>query len=364
LLKLLYNKFNKYYNKMELLRKSLILNQKKLLLKRFLNTNQFKTAQKLTVNKINDNQFTPKRSITTNSIVLRSVSEKYDNQNFKTSSSTVDENDINNFKKLTEEWWKENGEFEGLHRMNKLRVPLIRDAMASYLEHLPKFEKEKLYEGLDRSKVNMLAEPLAGLNILDIGCGGGILSECLSRLGAQVTGVDACKENILVAQTRLQQEYEKSLENATYCKRLRYLHCTIEELATVEENGNYFDAVVMSEVVEHVSNLDAFVEHASRLLKNQGFMFATTINKTLESYVLAIGVAEYVMNLVPRGTHDWNKFVKPGDLKAVMKRNDIFPKFEMGMLYNPLTRQWSWSEHSGINYALYGQKMKPTLNKN
>ena len=281
--------------------------------------------------------------------------------------SSIDEKEISKFKVLANSWWTENGEFEGLHRMNRLRVPLIRDAMVSYLDTMPKSEKEKLVNQFNESnkdemgKVSGFAEPLRGLNILDIGCGGGILSEALARLGAQVTGIDACKENVLAAQMRIQSEFEKSKENARYCKRLRYLHCTVEDLAVVDENSNYFDGVVMSEVVEHVSNVKSFMENSAKLLKNQGYLFATTINRTAESYMLGIVAAEYLLNIVTKGTHDWNKFIKPSELKQHFRENDVSVRFEMGMFYNPLTKTWSWSRLDGINYAIYGQKQKTTI---
>lgn len=267
-----------------------------------------------------------------------------------TTSSTVDEKEIQKFKQLATAWWTENGEFEALHRMNQLRVPMIRDAMKSYIVSTPQRPSET---------TPSVDEPLSGLNILDIGCGGGILSEALARLGAQVTGIDACKENIQTAQVRVHSEYERT--GQSYCKRLSYLNCTVEELASVEDNAGYFDAVVMSEVVEHVNNVGGFVESSVNLLKNQGYLFITTINKTQESYLLAILGAEYLLNLVPRGTHEWAKFVRPEDLKQMLKENEVTVRYEMGMLYNPLTKSWSWTRHQGVNYALYGQKLSTSL---
>ena len=277
--------------------------------------------------------------------------------------TSIDEKEIGKFKQLANEWWTENGEFEALHRMNKLRVPLIRDAMSNYLETMSKSERELVNKKIQSENVTIsaLVEPLAGLNILDIGCGGGILSEALARLGANVTGVDACKENVITAQMRIQSEYERSKEHFAYCKRLRYIHCTVEDLAAVEENGGYFDGVVLSEVIEHVSNPKSFIENSSRLLKNHGYIFVTTINRTPQSYALAIVGAEYIMNIVPKGTHDWKKFLKPSEVKQFLAQNEISVKFEMGMAYNPITRIWSWCRDDTVSYAVYGQKQKTSI---
>ena len=186
------------------------------------------------------------------------------------------------FKALASSWWVENGEFEALHRMNVLRVPLVRDAMISYRQQVGN-QIEPTY-----SHDELLREPLLGFNILDVGCGGGILSEVnfsinniksiyfnylilkkkpLARLGATVTGIDTCKENIISAELRVESEYEKSNGRATFYERLRYLNCSIEDLAGVEENTNYFDGIVMSEVAEHVNNLEEFLVNSTRLLK-------------------------------------------------------------------------------------------------
>jgi ubiquinone biosynthesis O-methyltransferase len=143
----------------------------------------------------------------------------------------------------------------------------------------------------------------------------------LARLGAQVTGIDALKENIAVAQLRAESQYEKSNGLLKFYERIRYFNCSLEDLAMCEENFNYFDAIVMSEVVEHVNNLDDFLINSCKLLKNHGYQFITTINRTNQSYLLAILAAEYVLNLVPRGTHTWEKFVKPEDIKTILEKS-------------------------------------------
>lgn len=245
-------------------------------------------------------------------------------------STSVDENEMKKFRQLADYWWVENGEFEALHRMNALRVPLIKDTMLNYRHGLPKKELEQINSFLDEknqqrpyTEQQLEREPLLGLHILDIGCGGGILSEPLARLGAQVTAIDSLKENIICAQMRTQLEMERSKGRAAaYLDRLRYINCTIEDLASVEENNNYFDGVVMSEVVEHVANLNDFMANSIKLLKDKGFLFATTINRTPQSYALAIVAAEYLLGLVPRGTHEWNKFVQPNELTSILEKSN------------------------------------------
>ncbi|RNA29017.1 hexaprenyldihydroxybenzoate mitochondrial [Brachionus plicatilis] len=293
-------------------------------------------------------------------------SESVNEQNF---SSSVDDREIRQFRSMSDSWWIENGEFEPLHMLNLLRVPLVRDVMVNYRNSLPpnvrqtmlayslEGEEQKIYSNQELDR-----EPLLGLNIIDIGCGGGLFSEPLARLGAQVTAIDACKENIIAAQLRMQTQQDKlGVDSCKFYDRLRYIHCTVEDLTAVEENYDYFDAVVCSEVVEHVNNLPEFISNSAKLLKNQGFAFYTTINRTPDSYFSTILAAEYLLNLVPKGTHSWEKFVKPEELKDILTKNEVFCKFEMGMMYNPLTRKWCWSEYKRNNYALYAQKFKTKI---
>lgn len=205
----------------------------------------------------------------------RNVTTESTNQTEANPSSSVDLEEMRKFKSLSDSWWIENGEFEALHQMNVLRVPLIRDTMRSYRSSLPQTERDKILTYTDESNQNKLytndelaREPLLGLNILDIGCGGGILSQPLARLGAQVTGIDMCKENIISAQLRVESEIERSNgKNSKFYDRLRFINCTIEDLAVVDDNFNYFDAIVCSEVVEHVNNLNDFVTNSVKLLK-------------------------------------------------------------------------------------------------
>ncbi|CAF0797980.1 unnamed protein product [Brachionus calyciflorus] len=273
------------------------------------------------------------------------------------------------FRMMSESWWIEHGEYEPLHQLNLLRVPLVRDVMINYRESLPQNERDNILTYTNEKKEKKLytkeeleREPLLGLNIIDIGCGGGLFSEPLARLGAQVTSIDACKENIIAAQMRVQSQQEKlGVENCKFYDRLRYINCTVEDLVAVEENFNYFDAIVCSEVVEHVNNLNEFISNSVKLLKNQGFAFYTTINRTPDSYLSTIFAAENILRLVPKGTHSWEKFVKPEELKEILAKNEVSTKFEMGMMYNLLTKNWCWTEYKRNNYALYAQKFQTNI---
>lgn len=197
-----------------------------------------------------------------------------DSANQQNFTSSVDDREMRQFRSMSESWWIENGEYEPLHMLNLLRVPLVRDVMVNYRNSLPSNLRQSMltYSMDDQEKVytdqDLEIEPLLGLNIIDIGCGGGLFSEPLARLGAQVTAIDACKENIIAAQLRVQGQQEQiGVENCKFYDRLRYIHCTVEDLTAVEENFDYFDAIVCSEVVEHVNNLPEFLSNSVKLLK-------------------------------------------------------------------------------------------------
>lgn len=277
------------------------------------------------------------------------INKRFLSDNKTNTESSVDDGEMERFEKWAQAWWIENGEYDALHRMNALRVPLIKDTLVNNREM-------STDETFQFSKSDLLAEPLLGMNILDVGCGGGILSEPLARLGANVTGIDACNENIISAQIRAETQYNKTNGNAKFYERLRYINCSLEDLAGVDDNKEYFDAVVMSEVVEHVNNLNEFLINSTELLKNQGFTFITTINRTTPSYLLGIIAAENILGLVAKGTHTWEKFVKPAELKEVLEKNNVFMKYLTGMCYNPVSKKWSWSDDTSVNYALYAQK--------
>ncbi|NWS39475.1 COQ3 protein, partial [Probosciger aterrimus] len=248
---------------------------------------------------------------------------------FSTSRSSVDPNEIKKFQFLAQKWWDEEGEYSALHSMNDIRVPFIRDTL------------------LNMSSNYHLGSPLSGVKILDVGCGGGLLSEPLGRLGASVTGIDPLEDNIRTA------DQHKSFD-PVLAQRIQYKCSSLEEI--VEESMETFDVIVASEVVEHVADLEMFIKCCSQVLKPAGSLFITTINRTQLSYVLGIVVAEKILGTVPEGTHEWEKFVPPEDLERLLESNDFSVKTVNGMLYNPLWGSWSWTESTSINYAMHAVK--------
>lgn len=247
------------------------------------------------------------------------------------SQTTLDPAEVRKFQAMANKWWDLQGEFAALHSMNDLRVPFIRDNL------------------LNVHGVRQLGKPLAGLRILDVGCGGGVLSEPLGRLGADVLGIDPVEDSVRTAE--LHSSYDPDLR-----ERVRYHACTLEELAEEEAEG--FDAVVASEVVEHLADLDAFANCCQQVLKPGGSLFITTINKTSLSYVFGIVAAEQLLRFVPSGTHDWEKFISPEDLERLLESFGFYVEAIRGMMYNPLTGAWSWQQSTPINYALHAIKRK------
>ncbi|CAL8338538.1 unnamed protein product [Gadus morhua 'NCC'] len=256
------------------------------------------------------------------------------------SNTTVDPEEVRRFQALASKWWDEQGEFAALHSLNDLRVPFIRDNLMSlHRECQP-------------------GRPLGGLKILDVGCGGGLLTEPLARLGGHVLGVDPVENSISLA--RLHSSSDPELGG-----RLRYRACTVEELLGSEEDvrgeekeagEGPFDAVVASEVVEHLADLETFAFCCGHLIKPGGSLFITTINKTNLSYALAIVAAEQILRIVPQGTHDWDKFISPADLERLLEPHGFSVLTVRGMLYNPVTGSWCWSDNTEINYALHAVK--------
>ncbi|XP_028836438.1 ubiquinone biosynthesis O-methyltransferase, mitochondrial isoform X2 [Denticeps clupeoides] len=248
------------------------------------------------------------------------------------SHSTLDPGEMKKFQSLASQWWDLQGAFAALHSMNDLRVPFVRD-------NLLNVHGRRQWGG-----------PLAGLRILDVGCGGGVLTEPLGRMGADVLGVDPVGDSVRTA------ELHASIDPALR-QRVAYRSCTAEELSEGEAPGA-FDAVVASEVVEHLADLDTFANCCCHLLKPGGSLFITTINKTNLSYVLGIVAAERVLRIVPRGTHDWDKFVSPVELERLLEATGFYVETVRGMLYNPLSGAWSWTQSTAINYALHAVKRK------
>ncbi|CAH2249395.1 hexaprenyldihydroxybenzoate methyltransferase, mitochondrial [Pelobates cultripes] len=246
-----------------------------------------------------------------------------------TTSHTVDPLEMKKFQAWSSKWWDEEGVYSPLHAMNEIRVPFIRDILMS---------KDYSHD---------VGCPLAGVTLLDVGCGGGILSEPLGRLGATVTGIDPLEDNIKTAE--LHKSYDPTLEHM-----IQYRSCSLEDI--VDENKQYFDAVVASEVIEHVVDKELFIQNCFHLLKPGGSLIITTINKTKLSYALGIVVAEKIMGLVPEGTHDWEKFISPEELERILESNGYVVETLRGMLYNPLSGSWSWIEDTSINYAIHAVK--------
>ena len=233
--------------------------------------------------------------------------------------STIDKTEIEKFSKLAKDWWNPQGKFRPLHLFNPARI---------------KFFKEKL---IYHFKINSNNErPLDKLKILDIGSGGGLLCEPLNRLGADVTGIDASNSNVQVAKLHAE---EMNLN-------IKYIHSSPEKINL----ENKFDVVLSMEVVEHVADVNFFIQTCSKLVKKDGILFVATINKNLKSYALAILGAEYILRWLPIGTHDWNKFLSPKDLENIASKNDLKIDETIGMKYNILSKKWSASADTSVNY--------------
>ncbi|XP_053566541.1 ubiquinone biosynthesis O-methyltransferase, mitochondrial [Bombina bombina] len=244
-------------------------------------------------------------------------------------SQSVDPMEMKKFQTWSMKWWDEEGVYSALHAMNDVRVPFIRDILMS-------------------KNYNPDAGcPLSGVRLLDVGCGGGLLSEPLGRLGATVTGVDPLEDNIKIASQH--KSFDPVLD-----KMVQYKACSLEEL--VEAAVGSFDAVVASEVLEHVIDVESFIQSCYEVLKPGGSLFITTINKTKVSYALGIVFAEKIMGIVPEGTHDWEKFIPPEELERLLESNGFVVDTLRGMLFNPLSGNWSWIGDTSINYALHAVK--------
>lgn len=241
--------------------------------------------------------------------------------------STVDPEDVARFDRLGAEWWAPDGPMRALHKLNPVRVAYIRDEICRLLQ----------IDGKPRDRKAPL--PLRGIAVLDIGCGGGILSESLAGLGAHVTAVDPSRQNIEVARAHA----------ARSGLAIDY-RCTSAEALVGKEPR--FDVVLAMEVIEHVRDLRGFVRNAASLVLPGGILIAATLNRTLKSYAFAIVGAEYVLRWVPRGTHDWNRFVTPDELAACLRAVRLDPCGETGVVYDPIGGQWHLSHDMDINYMM------------
>ena len=239
---------------------------------------------------------------------------------------SVDEGEVARFGRLAADWWNPRGPMAPLHKLNPVRVGYIRDQVTAHFGRDPK-----------------TLDSLSGLRILDIGCGAGILSEPLARLGATMVGVDPAEENIAVASAHA-EEQDLSID---------YRATTAEALA---EAGESFDVVLAMEVVEHVVDVPEFVATCASMVKPGGLMFAATLNRTLKSFALAIVGAEYVLRWVPRGTHQWDKFVTPRELERAIEAAGLDVIGERGVIFNPLADRWQLSSDMDVNYMLVARK--------
>lgn len=227
------------------------------------------------------------------------------------------------FASLGDTWWDEKGPFAVLHKLNPLRLTWLKEQMCTHWQR-------------------SLADPhaLKGLRVVDVGAGGGLLTEPLSRMGGEVTGLDFVPENIRCAQEHAQKQGLEIVYHTT----------TLEDFAVLPENQEAFDVVVALEVIEHVENPDHFIKQAARLLKPNGLLLVSTLNRTLQSYVLGIVAAEYVLGWVPRGTHRWQAFVTPGDLRWYFVRAGLEPCGFQGLSFSPHRRKWFLSARLDVNY--------------
>jgi 2-polyprenyl-6-hydroxyphenyl methylase / 3-demethylubiquinone-9 3-methyltransferase len=234
--------------------------------------------------------------------------------------NSINKKEIEKFSKIAEEWWNPNGKFKPLHNFNPIRIKYIKDNI------------------IQDFKIISSEKPLKKINLLDIGCGGGLLSEPMCRLGANVVGIDASAKNIEVAKFHAKKNRLK----------IDYKVLSPEKLKTKIK----FDVILNMEIVEHVENIDFFIKESAKLLKKNGVMFVATLNKTLKSYAFAIIGAEYILKWLPIGTHDWEKFIKPNNLIKIAENNNLSLKKLDGMKFNILDNSWKVSNDTSVNYIV------------
>jgi 2-polyprenyl-6-hydroxyphenyl methylase/3-demethylubiquinone-9 3-methyltransferase len=235
---------------------------------------------------------------------------------------TVDAGEVARFERIARTWWDPEGAMKTLHRFNPVRLAYIRDAAAAHYGREPRNGK-----------------PLAGLSVLDVGCGGGLLCEPLTRLGATVTGIDPAPTNVEVARLHAGQSG----------LAVTYRQATVEELVA---EGARFDIVLAMEVVEHVADVSLFTAECCRAVAPGGLLVMATLNRTLRAFALAIVGAEYVLGWLPKGTHQWDKFVTPAELAAAIAGGGLAVTDEAGVVYNPLAGTWRLSDDMAVNYMV------------
>ena len=240
-------------------------------------------------------------------------------------NNTINKEEIEKFSALAEEWWDPEGKFKPLHKFNPIRIEFIKN----------KIVKE--------FNIKNKKKPFSNLEILDIGCGGGLLTEPMYRLGGKLTGIDASRKNINIAKIHAKKNNLK----------INYI-CSSPENLKIKKK---YDIILNMEIVEHVKDLNFFIKSSSLLLKKNGVMFVATINKTLKSYLLAIIGAEYILNWLPVGTHNWFKFVEPEKLNAICKKNNLKLSEIKGLRYNILTDKWELNKNTDVNYISRFKKL-------
>ena len=239
-------------------------------------------------------------------------------------TNTINKLEIKKFNKLAKEWWNPEGSFKPLHKFNPVRIRYIKDSIIQHFN----IKSKKL--------------PLKNISVLDVGCGGGLISVPMKRLGADIVGIDASKNNINVA---------KNYSNKKNLK-IKYL-CSSPEKLRIKKK---FDVLLMLEIIEHVDDTNFFIQQSTKFLKKNGLMFIATLNKTLKSYVFAIVGAEYVLNWLPIGTHDWQKFVKPDELIDIAKNYKLNLVNISGLKFNPLFDKWNITNDKSVNYIANFEK--------
>ena len=235
--------------------------------------------------------------------------------------TTINKEEIQKFSNLADQWWDPKGKFKPLHMFNPLRIEYITEKVKDHF----KLESKKI-------------EPLKGLEILDIGCGGGLMSEPMSRLGGNVTGIDASEKNIKIAKIHSKKNRLK----------INYLTASPEKLKEIEK----YDVILNLEIIEHVEDVNLYLKSCFSLLKKNGLMFTATLNRTLISYIKAIIGAEYILRWLPIGTHDWNKFIKPEELEKKLLNENFSTIDVKGLEFNPITQKWKKTENLSVNYII------------
>ena len=239
--------------------------------------------------------------------------------------NTINKEEIEKFSKIAEEWWNPVGKFKPLHKFNPIRISYIRDNIINTFN-------------LETKK-----KPLDKIRILDIGCGGGLLSEPMARLGAEVVGIDASDKNINIAKLHAKKNNLP----------IKYFCASPENFNTETK----FDVILNMEIIEHVEDVNIFLKSSANLLKKDGIMFIATLNKTLKSYVFAILGAEYILRWLPIGTHEWNKFLNPSELIKISEAHNLKLQKINGMTYNPFLDKWSVSDDKSVNYIIQLKKI-------